>query len=87
MKSTQLKKHLLDNVSSDEGCIKAEKDGTFEVKRSYFYRHGRSAEGEGASIVKEAGSGWELVSTSDRWAAWPKTSYFVAIIRYVAPVK
>lgn len=65
------------------------KNGNVEVKKSYYYTFDDSAtkyadrirevmerEGLGASVRGE-----------DRWAAWPKTSYFVAIISPVIEPK
>lgn len=66
-----------------EQNIRCLKSGQVEFKRSYFYRCGYSAEkfGEKVAMVLEAAKvvGW-VIRTEDHWAAWPKTSYFVAII-------
>ncbi len=58
------------------------KDGTVEVKKSFFYTHGQTAE-KWAENVKRAilatGFSVEVEGYQD-WNAWPKTSYFVAVV-------
>jgi hypothetical protein len=69
-----------------KGAVRADKvtfrkDGTVEFRRSYFYHHGATAEGFARRIsleLTEAGFAPTLVEARDDWAAWPKTSYFVA---------
>lgn len=59
----------------------AKKDGTFEARAGYFYRHGRTAEGLGETIkaaAEKAGLGCTILKTEDHWNAWPRTSYFLA---------
>lgn len=54
---------------------------TVEIKRSYFYRHGGSAEKFAEAIAAAIkGTPWRVVGSRDDWRAWPKTSYFVAIV-------
>lgn len=58
------------------------RDGKVEVKKSYFYRMGNSAEGLATQVygdLKRAGLE-VMVDSRDDWAAWPKTSYFVAVV-------
>ena len=54
----------------------AHKDGSFTVKKSYFYRFGQSPE-KIADKIKKAIPWAEIIDTEDEWRAWPKTSYFV----------
>jgi len=63
--------------------ITCKRDGTVEAKRSYFYRFGKTASDFAASVQAqlEAAGIEAVVIGEDRWAAWPKTSYFVAVIR------
>jgi len=68
------------------GAVRADKvtfrkDGTVEFRRAYFYRMGATAEKFGERVSRElteAGFHVSDLQTEDRWAAWPKTSYFVA---------
>ena len=57
-------------------------NGNVEIKRGYFYRHGSSAEkwaGRVDEWVSEAGID-AVEQGRDDWAAWPKGSYFVAVV-------
>lgn len=68
------------SVSPDKMVCK--RDGKVEVKRSYFYHHGATAE-KWAVRVREVleAVGYEVeVDSRDDWANWPKTSYLVAIV-------
>lgn len=76
------KKAIRDGVSADKITFKS--DGSVVFKSSYFYRHGRSAESFGANVeaaLKRAGLRPISLETQDAWAAWPKTSYFIAKVR------
>lgn len=72
----------------DEKGVVCKGDGTVEVRSSYFYRHGRSAEGHAAKVAEqmkmdEAPKGWTVVSSRDEYHSWPKKlSYFVAVLRF-----
>lgn len=59
-------------------------DGTIVFKRSYFYRHGYSAEKFGTHIEAQLRA-IDLkpvsVETRDAWAPWPRDSFFVATVR------
>ena len=59
-------------------------DGTVECRHAYFYRHGMSPD-KLAEKIKAAIPEAMIVDTEDRWAAWPKTSYFVVVFRVAAP--
>lgn len=63
--------------------IVCKSDGSVEVKRGYFYRHGMSAEKWAEKVQAELEKNGLKVSVSSRdiWVAWPKDSYFVAIVR------
>ncbi len=68
--------------TTDANAIICRKNGTVEVKRSYFYTFGDTAQ-KYADRVREALHRDGIpahVAGEDRWAAWPKTSYFVAIV-------
>ena len=73
-------KKQLDCTSIDKVTCKA--DGTVEARRSYFYRMGGTAEKFAANIADiVAYCGFPVnVTGRDEWAAWPKTSYFCAVI-------
>ena len=64
--------------------LTAKKDGTFEVKRSYFYYHGFHAKDWGAKVqaaLDAAGVRFKVVDTRDDWRVWPKDSFLVAVAR------
>ena len=58
-------------------------DGSIEVKRSYFYRHGMTADGFAAGIQAELSKAGiaAVVTGQDKWASWPRTSWFVATVK------
>ena len=62
--------------------VVCKRNGMVEVKRSYFYRHGDSAEKFAARIQKilESEGLKVMVDSRDDWARFPTTSYFVAIV-------
>jgi hypothetical protein len=63
-------------VACDKVTFRA--NGDVEVRHSYFYRHGRTAEGFAAKV--RAAFPDHEVQSNDEWRAWPGTSYFVAIM-------
>lgn len=68
--------------STNADAIICRKNGTVEIRRSYFYRFGATATSY-ADQIRDILSHEGIpanVTGDDRWAAWPKTSYFVAII-------
>ncbi len=78
----QVKQALASQSNVNPDHVTARKDGTVTAKRAYFYRHGTTAESWAEKVATEltaAGIG-AYVDGHDAWAAWPKTSYFVAII-------
>jgi len=61
------------------------KDGTFEMRSGYFYRHGRTAEKFRGKIVRVfTAAGWccTVVGYGDEWREWPKDSYFWVRVRF-----
>ena len=77
----QIKQELLNSndIFINPEDIKVKKNGTIEVRQSYFYTHGRTAQ-KWANRITEYLTTPATVTGRDDWAAWPKTSYFVAII-------
>ena len=72
------------NIHPDEGQVRCHKNGSVSIKRSYFYRHGQSAQGWGDKVVQglfDVGCCVILEETRDDYNNWPKTSYFVAVVR------
>jgi hypothetical protein len=61
----------------------AKKDGSFEARRGYFYRHGQTAAGL-AELVKSAIPNAQILESNDRWNTWPHDSYFQVIFRISA---
>lgn len=73
-------KNILSYTTAD--AVICRKDGTVEAKTSYFYRHGMTGEKyaeQVRDILHRSGIPARVVG-EDRYANWPKTSYFVAII-------
>ena len=69
------------NIGSDRTVCK--EDGSVVVRRSFFYRHGNSAESF-ADRVREALTGAGVVAVvrgSESWNSWPHTSWFIATIK------
>jgi len=58
-------------------------DGSVQCKRSYFYTFGNNPD-KFAAIVTDrlnaAGVTGFVVYAEDKWAKWPKTSYFIATV-------
>jgi hypothetical protein len=79
MKAKSFRQRVAEAVMADQ--IVAHKDGSVSVKRSYFYHHSNTAEKWGERVMGGCGEFAELISTRDAYANWPKTSYFVAVIR------
>ena len=77
----QIKKELLEsnNIFINNEDIKCKKSGEVEVRRSYFYRHENTAQKWVENITGLLTTPANVKGRDD-WAAWPKTSYFVAII-------
>lgn len=56
------------------------KNGTCEARLTYFYRHGKSPD-QLADRIRAAIPGTVVVETTDRWAAWPRVSYFRVVFK------
>lgn len=76
----QVKHYLMENFTCDHIVVR--KNGTVEVKRSYFYRMGQTAEGLAEKVAEclKVGGFDVKVTGRDDYANWPQTSYFVAVI-------
>jgi hypothetical protein len=77
-----VKKTLSEAFHVYPDAIICKKDGSVEVKKSYFYTFGRDSE-TWAREVKDALDRENVdckVGHENRWATWPKTSFFVAIL-------
>lgn len=63
------------------------KDGSIVFKNSYFYHHGRTAENFSSDIkftlINRLGIDCKIVDKYDAWKKWPKTSYFVCVIKLI----
>ena len=57
------------------------KDGTVSIKRCYFYRSGMDDEKWGNRVMMALDDIAVLVKTVDDFELWPKTSYFVAVVK------
>jgi len=73
------KKFLEENFFFDK--VSRTRDGTFKIRKAFFYRGGMTASGWGRKVIsqlREAGIDARLVRTEEEWKEWPKTSYFMA---------
>lgn len=65
--------------------LTAKRDGTFLVKRAYFYRFDETADAWANKVRAALNHDYSVIPRDD-FAAWPKTSYFTAIVRaQIAP--
>ena len=69
------------DVYPDKITCKA--DGSVEVRKSFFYRFDMSAEKWGEKVMAVVGDDAQLVKTVEDNNRWPKTSYFVAVVKGV----
>ncbi len=78
----EIKKTLQDLFG--DGNVTAKRDGTYKVRRTYFYRMGMDElKWEERVLTSAKNKGLNLVATDrgDHFAAWPKTSYFWVTVR------
>lgn len=55
--------------------------GTFKVRRSFYYRHGQTASGWAAQVQEAvAAEQMHVVDNREVWADWPKESYWEATV-------
>lgn len=62
------------------------KDGTFTTRRDYFYGHGTTAASFSLACqaaLRKRGIAVEQTAVQDRWAPWPRDSYFAATFKVV----
>ena len=57
------------------GKVICRKDGSFTIKKGYFYSHGMTAD-KLAEQVKGALPRAKIISRRDHFNAWPKQSWF-----------
>lgn len=78
-----VKKILAESPNVFPDKIVCRQDGSIEVKSHYFYRHGQDAQGWAEKVKNELEANGLKVNAKGRddWAAWPKDSYFVAVIK------
>jgi hypothetical protein len=61
-------------------------DGSVEIKSSFFYRHGQTDYQWLLEVLDRLDGVSSSGSSREDWNAWPKTSYFVAILRPAAVI-
>jgi hypothetical protein len=84
MLTNTTKKLIKNAITNASDNITFRKNGEIVVRRSYFYKHGMDSAQLAercAADLKAAGFNPVIVSDEDKWAAWPKTSYFVATLK------
>ena len=57
--------------------VTCRKNGSVEVRRSYFYTLGWSASKLAEKVKAVLPAGWKVTDERNEWRAWPKTSYFM----------
>jgi len=77
----ELKKHVTESMSVDKVTCRA--DGTVELRRHYFYRHGMTAMTWGDEVSAGLPDGWKVVRTQDQFQSWPQDGYFLAVVAQV----
>lgn len=63
--------------------VVCKRDGSVEIMRGYFYRFGMTADAFANAVqnrLESAGINCQ-VHGEDRFAAWPRDSWFVAVVR------
>jgi len=58
------------------------KDGSFEFRRGFFYRHGQTTE-KYANAIKQVFPRATIVESFENWQPWPRDSYFM--VRFKLP--
>ncbi len=79
-KRTKFQKLIVSEFRDQGFKVTCRRDGTVEVRRSYFYppQGGIIAWGDGIQKSLPAG---KVVRVVDEFAQWPTTSYYCAVIR------
>lgn len=73
-KAEVLNKLCMSDVHPDKLIQK--KDGSFEFRRGYFYRHGATTEGYVKAILRVFPEA-KIVESYDNFQPWPRDSYFM----------
>ena len=79
MSPMNLRKHLRQATVGVADSVSFKRDGTLVFKRGYFYRHGMDEQKFAKHVLyllEQAGVTATLVSARDRWAPWPRDSFF-----------
>jgi hypothetical protein len=83
----RVKSYIMDQAPVCADAIICKKTGEVEVKRGYFYTFGNTAEKWADSVadsLKTVGIP-AIVTHRNDFANWPKTSYFVAVVKEAQP--
>ena len=83
MTSAQIKKQVqaaFEDKNIVPSKLIAKKNGTVEITKGYFYRHGQTSQGWAARVQAALPSGLIVVDHRDDWREWPKDSEFVAVV-------
>ena len=82
MKKIIFQKFVEENIMGVDKIVR-HKDGTFSLKKGFFYRHGMDSD-KWANILSErlskANVNFNIVESFEDWNAWPKDSWFVVKI-------
>jgi hypothetical protein len=77
------KKFVEENLVGVDKTVK-HKDGSFSLKKGFFYKHGLTAEKHAAKVedqFKKLGVEFELIEAYEDWSSWPKDSWMTAKFR------
>jgi len=74
-KSVEVTNRLQQNGVFPDKLIR-KKDGSYEFRKGYFYRHGQTTEQFVAAILRVYPEA-KIVDQGDFFNAWPKDSYFM----------
>ena len=83
MTSAQIKKQLqaaFETAGIYPSKVVAKKNGTVEVTKGYFYRHGQTSQMWADRVQSFLPEGLVVVDHRDDWRVWPKDSEFVAVV-------
>lgn len=78
----ELKQEVIGTMP-DIDKITCRADGTVELRRNYFYRHGMTSQEFGGLVAESLLTGWKVVRTRDEFRTWPQNSYFLAVVAQV----
>lgn len=71
---------IKENLRQIGDSVSFHKDGTISVKRGYFYRNGYDISKMKGAVTKMFPNA-AIIRAEDRWAPWPRDSYFIVCFK------